>query len=176
MKPGRSWRINKLINFAVDGAARASLQSGVSHFPLDAGLPRKTVKHGTMFTDQFKHDINTFLQGQGDRLFARQKSVFDATYKPRTGSLSRALSDRPAINVSDRGFSIEVAYPIHIRFLDMKKRWSKKKERMVRKKKYAPIYNKYVYGYLKSGILNRLNEFIPRVMIRAIEDNFKSVK
>lgn len=129
-----------------------------------------------MFTDQFKHEINSFLQGQGDRLLARQKSVFDATYQPRSGSLARALSDKPAVRVTDSSFSIEVEYPLHIRFLDMKKRWSKKKERMVRKKKYAPIYNKYVYGYLKSGIQNRLNEFISRVMIRAIEDNFKSVK
>lgn len=129
-----------------------------------------------MFTDQFKHDINSFLQGQGDRLLARQKSVFDATYKSRSGSLVRALADKPAVSVSDRSFSIEVEYPIHIRFLDMKKRWSKKKERMVRKKNYAPIYNKYVYGYLKSGIMNRLNEFISRVMIRAIDDTFKSVK
>ena len=129
-----------------------------------------------MFTDQFKHDINSFLQGQGDRLLARQKSVFDATYRSRSGSLARALADKPDVSVSDRSFSIEVEYPIHIRFLDMKKRWSKKKERMVRKKNYAPIYNKYVYGYLKSGIMNRLNELIPRIMIRAIEDNIKTVK
>lgn len=129
-----------------------------------------------MFSDQFKHDINTFLQGQGDRLLARQKSVFDATYQSRSGSLARSLSAKPAISVSDRSFSIEVEYPIHIRFLDMKKRWAKTKQKMVRKKKYAPIYNKYVYGYLKSGIQNRLNEFISRVMIRAIDDTFKSVK
>lgn len=129
-----------------------------------------------MFTDQFKHDVSSFLQGQGDRLLARQKSVFDATYQSRSGSLARSLSDKPVISVTDRSFSIEVSYPIHIRFLDMKKRWAKKRQRMVRKKNYAPIYNKYVYGYLKSGILNRLNELIPRIMIRAIDDNIKSVK
>ena len=165
-----------MINFAVDGAGRPNLRSGFFHtFDLDVGLPLNLITTA-MFTDQFKHDINAFLQGQGDRLLARQKSVFDATYQPRSGSLARALSDKPAVRVTDSSFSIEVEYPLHIRFLDMKKRWSKKKERMVRKKKYAPIYNKYVYGYLKSGIQNRLNEFISRVMIRAIEDNFKSVK
>lgn len=47
---------------------------------------------------------------------------------------------------------------------------------MVRKKKYAPIYNKYVYGYLKSAVWKKLNELVPRMMIRTIEENIKSVK
>lgn len=165
-----------MINFAVDGAARASLQSGVSHFPLDAGLPRKTVKHGTMFTDQFKHEVNSYLKSQGDRLLETQRSVFNATYKSRTGRLARALSSAPVTGTSGSGMSVEVSYPMHIRFLDMKKKWSKRKEKLVRKKNYAPIYNKYVYGYLKSDIWRKLNELIPRVMIRAIEDNIKTVK
>lgn len=130
-----------------------------------------------MFTDQFNHEINSYMKRQGDRLLETQKSVFDATYMSRSGSLARALSSKSiATGNLFGGASVEVAYPIHIRFLDMKKRWSKKKERMVRKKKYAPLYNKYVYGYLKSDIWRKLNELIPRVMIRAIEDNIKTVK
>ena len=130
-----------------------------------------------MFTDQFIHDLNSYLKRQGDNLLEKQKSVFDATYTSRSGSLARTLSSKSTVTGNlFGGAMVEVAYPIHIRFLDMKKRWSKKKEKMVRKKKYAPIYNKYVYGYLKSDIHRKLNELIPRVMIWAIEGNIKTVK
>ena len=130
-----------------------------------------------MFTDQFTHELNSYLKRQGDSLLEKQKSVFEATYTSRSGSLARALSSKStATGNLFGGASVEVAYPIHIRFLDMKKRWSKKNERMVRKKKYAPIYNKYVYGYLKSAVWKKLNELIPRMMIRTIEENIKSVK
>lgn len=130
-----------------------------------------------MFTDQFTHELNSYLKRQGDSLLEKQKSVFEATYTSRSGSLARALASKStATGNLFGGASVEVAYPIHIRFLDMKKRWSKKNERMVRKKKYAPIYNKYVYGYLKSAVWKKLNELIPRMMIRTIEENIKSVK
>ena len=130
-----------------------------------------------MFTDQFTHELNSYLKRQGDSLLEKQKSVFEATYTSRSGSLARALSSKSvATGNLFGGASVEVAYPIHIRFLDMKKRWSKKNERMVRKKKYAPIYNKYVYGYLKSAVWKKLNELVPRMMIRTIEENIKSVK
>lgn len=130
-----------------------------------------------MFTDQFTHELNSYLKHQGDSLLEKQKSVFEATYTSRSGSLARALSSKStATGNLFGGASVEVAYPIHIRFLDMKKRWSERKQRMVRKKKYAPIYNKYVYGYLKSAVWKKLNELIPRMMIRTIEANIKSVK
>ena len=49
-----------------------------------------------------------------------------------------------------------------------------KKGRLGKKKKrYAPIYNKYVYGYLKSSVLRKLNRLVPEIMINAINDNFK---
>lgn len=129
-----------------------------------------------MFTDQFIHDLGSYMEHQGERLLERQKSSFGETYESRSGSLARALSARPVIKTSGNSVSVEVSYPIHIRFLDMKKRWSKKNQKMVRKKKYAPIYNKYVYGYLKSDIHRKLNELIPRVMIWAIDGNIKTVK
>lgn len=55
---------------------------------------------------------------------------------------------------------------LHIRFLDMKKGRNGK-----RKKLYAPIYNKYVYGYLKSEVARKPNRMVPDVMINAIKDN-----
>ena len=48
---------------------------------------------------------------------------------------------------SVQSMSVTVSYPKHIRFLDMKKSRSGEK-----KKRYAAIYNKQVYGHLKSGV------------------------
>ena len=61
--------------------------------------------------------------------------------------------------------------PIHIRFLDLKKTRSGKKKR-----NYTPIYNRYVYGYLKSDIWRMLMAALPKQMIRTIEDNIKTLK
>lgn len=129
-----------------------------------------------MFTDQFTHELGSYMNSQGEKLLARQRSVASSTYNTKTGNLMSALSASPVQTSDTRSVGVEVSYPIYIRFLDMKKVWSKKKQKLVKKKRYAPIYNKYVYGYLKSDIFKKLNEFIPRVMIRAIESNIKEAK
>lgn len=130
-----------------------------------------------MFTDQFRHELGNYMKGQGDKLLAHQRSVVSATYNTKTGNLMRYLSAGPVVQGNlFGGASVEVAYPIYIRFLDMKKTWSKKKQKLVRKKRYTPVYNKYVYGYLKSDIFKKLNELIPRVMIRAIQNNIREVR
>lgn len=129
-----------------------------------------------MFTDQFTHELGSYMNSQGEKLLARQRSVASSTYNTKTGNLMSALSASPVQTSDTRAVGVEVSYPIYIRFLDMKKVWSKKKQKLVKKKRYAPIYNKYVYGYLKSDIFKKLNEFIPRVMIRAIESNIKEAK
>lgn len=116
------------------------------------------------------------MNSQGEKLLARQRSVASSTYNTKTGNLMSSLSASPVQTSDTRAVGVEVSYPIYIRFLDMKKTWSKKKQKLVKKKRYAPIYNKYVYGYLKSDIFKKLNEFIPRVMIRAIESNIKEAK
>ena len=41
-----------------------------------------------------------------------------------------------------------------------------------KKKRYAPIYNKYVCGYLKADVHRTLNRLVPKIMINAIEDTF----
>lgn len=42
-----------------------------------------------------------------------------------------------------------------------------------RKKRYAAIYNKYVYGYLKADVWKTLNKVIPGQMVKAISETFK---
>ena len=120
-----------------------------------------------MFTDQFKHEVNNYLKRQGDRLLETQCGIAQATYRSRSGQLMNSLSG--GVTVSD--CKVDIPYPVHIRFLDMKKTRTGK-----RKKRYFPIYNKYVYGYLKSDIWRMLNAFIPKQMIRIIEGSIKSVK
>lgn len=117
-----------------------------------------------MFADEFKHEVGTFLQDQAAKLLTHQGEIASATYKERTGRLTESLNHLPYPS----GGKIEVKYPKHIRFLDMKKGRNGK-----RKKRYAPIYNKYVYGYLKAEVYRKLNRLVPNVMINTIEDTFE---
>lgn len=117
-----------------------------------------------MFTDELKHEIGSYLEGQGRKLLNRQVNIFDATYSSKTGALSSALHGAPQVD----GMQVTMNYPKHIRFLDMKKGANGR-----RKKKYAAIYNKYVYGYLKADVWKTLNKAIPRQMVKAITETFK---
>jgi hypothetical protein len=128
-----------------------------------------------MLTDEFKHELNGYLMSQGEKLLAHQRSIASSSYNSVTGNLIKALSARPQTGIETGGVGVEVNYPVYIRFLDMKKRRSAG-GKIVRKKHYSQIYNKYVYGYLKSDIWKKLNRLIPAQMIRAIESNIKSVK
>lgn len=40
-----------------------------------------------MFTDQFKHELNSYLKGQGKKLLAHQSSIADQAFKVRSGQL-----------------------------------------------------------------------------------------
>lgn len=117
-----------------------------------------------MFADEFKHEVGKFLENQTEKLFIRQReAAADAPYYRRTGRLKDALWNMP----SAQGTKITIEYPLHIRFLDMKK--SRKGKR---KKRYAPIYNKYVYGYMNAGVRRQLNRMVPGIMINAFESTF----
>ena len=56
-------------------------------------------------------------------------------------------------------------------FLDMKKTRLGK-----RKKKYAAIYNRYVYGYLKSPVYRLLMASLPNQIIKTMEDTVTTIK
>lgn len=118
-----------------------------------------------MFADEFKHEVGRYLESQTEKLFVRQReAAADAPYYRRTGRLRDALWNLPTA----QGTKITINYPLHIRFLDMKKSRKGKKRR-----RYAPIYNKYVYGYLKADVHRKLNRLVPSIMINAIEDTFE---
>lgn len=131
-----------------------------------------------MFSEEFGHEVHQYLTTQASNLLSTQMAVNARAYTPRTGELTRALSDglSSAGNMvggtaSDGSFEVTVRYPRHIRFLDMKKT-----AKGVKKKKYEPIYNKYVYGYLRSDIRKKLRRVVPVYMIKEFNKIMTSVK
>ena len=131
-----------------------------------------------MFSEEFTQEVNSFLGRQAKQLLEKQSAVFHAVYSERTGTLARALSSSAGQTgslvggtMSNGSFQVSVPYPQHIRVLDMKKGSTGK-----RKSKYAPIYNKYVYGYLKSALYKKMVRVVPVYMISTIEGTITSVK
>lgn len=111
-----------------------------------------------MLTNELNEDIGSFLDRQAGEMLSKQLSVAEAVYRPRTGTLNKALASKP---YTVNGMTVKVRYPKHIRFLDMKR-----SSRSGRKKRtYAPIYNKYVYGYLKSAVRRKLHRAIPALLM-----------
>lgn len=100
-----------------------------------------------MITENYTHTLNAVLQEQGEKLLAAQRMIATVYYVNRTGALVSSLGQKPTVN----NLKLTIQYPLHIRFLDMKKGKGGKK-----KKLYEPIYNKYVHGYLYGGIYRRL--------------------
>lgn len=118
-----------------------------------------------MFADEFKHEVGRYLENQTEKLFVRQReAAAEAPYYRRTGRLRDALWNMPTA----QGTKITIEYPLHIRFLDMKKGRKGK-----RKKRYAPIYNKYVCGYLVADVRRKLNRLVPEIMINTFHETFE---
>ena len=124
-----------------------------------------------MFED-FKHSIGDFYRSQSADLLHKQLSISQAILQERTGRLNQFLSGG-MVRVDEES----------IRFLDMKRaalktetvdktvtrggrKVRKRTKRGKIKQNYAPIYNKYVYGYLKSAVYRRLRSTLPSFMIR----------
>lgn len=117
-----------------------------------------------MLSQEFIRDANHFISSQAEDLLSHQMRIASYSHRPVSGRLAYSLSQTP--NIGD--MSVSLTYPLHIRFLDMKKSKQGKK-----KKNYVPIYNKYVYGYLQSGVRNWLNARLPEIMVKSITTNFK---
>ncbi|HIZ85766.1 MAG TPA: hypothetical protein IAC04_04680 [Candidatus Coprenecus stercoravium] len=113
-----------------------------------------------MMTEKYIHEI---LAEKSGYLLNVQHSIATAYYGQRTGQLVSALS-RTAM-ISDRQMHIQ--YPMHIRFLDLKRTPGGKK-----KKVYEPIYNKYVYGYIYIGVYRALMAGITGEIRRQISQVF----
>lgn len=132
--------------------------------------------------EEFKLEVGGFLADQTKDLLHKQLSISKAVYTERTGKLNQFLSGG-YVRENRAGMEVTIPYPVYIRFLDMRrasirtqvvdrtvirnrKKVVKKVARGRLKRVYVPIYNKYVYGYLKSATYRRLRFVIPSFMIR----------
>ena len=113
-----------------------------------------------MITEEYIHEILVEMSGY---LLSVQRSIATAYYGQRTGQLVSALSGTAMIK--DRQMHIQ--YPMHIRFLDLKRTPGGNK-----KKVYEPIYNKYVYGYIYIGVYRALMAGITGEIRRQITQVF----
>lgn len=120
-----------------------------------------------MNTNDFNKEVNAFLKDQADMMLRKQAAINQSVYNERTGTLTRALNSTPQVGV-DGEISVSVELPKHIRFLDMKRGSNGKKKSV-----YAPIYNKYVYGYIKSALWKKMARVIPTFMIKTFNNTFK---
>lgn len=114
--------------------------------------------------DGLRNEIGIFLEAQTKDMLSAQLGISRSVYSERTGTLNRALSSK---DYTVSGMTVDIRYPKHIRFLDMKKSASGRK-----KLRYSPIYNRYVYGYLKSAIWKKLKRAVPAHLIQQWKDSF----
>lgn len=150
-------------------------------FAFPAVRPTFASKTRAMF-EEFQHRVGDFLADQTRDLLHKQLSISKAVYTERTGRLNQYLSGG-YVRTDRARMEVVIPYPVYIRFLDMRRasvrtrvvdrtviRNHKKvvvKQSVGRKKRvYAPIYNKYVYGYLKNATYRRLRSVIPSFMIK----------
>lgn len=103
--------------------------------------------------------IASVFREAGKQLTQTQDMVLNQAYVRHTGDLSALLSSNPTIvqNTSDSA-TMRIRYLAQIRFMDLKKTAKGKK-----KKRYQPIYNKYVFGFLMGYTYNHLRQGLTRV-------------
>ena len=140
--------------------------------------------------EDFKHSLAGFWKSQTEDLLHKQLSISKAVLQERSGTLNQFLAGGSGVRIDEAAMEVTIPYPIYIRFLDMRRasiktetvdktvirnhrKVVKKLARGKKKTNYAPIYNKYVYGYLKSATYRRLKSAIPSFMIRTLMPRMK---
>lgn len=104
------------------------------------------------------------LRKGAERLTEIQLSVLKRTYVSHTGDLAANLASKPiTVSADNNNVSLVIRYLFYLRFLDLK--YSSKGKK---KKRYAPIYNKYVYGFLMGYIYNNLRQGLTAVVVREL--------
>lgn len=93
-----------------------------------------------------------------------QSSIAGRENVKRTGYLSDYLSAGP-FHASKQGDDavLAITYPIYTRFLDLRR------GRNGKPKKFVPIYNKYVWGFLMGYIYNRTRGGIARLVAEKLK-------
>ena len=118
--------------------------------------------------------FRSLLTSRANNLLEHQEVVAAMSYNSRSGELLRATQQSPAV-MSSSGASLTLSYPLHIRFLDMKRGRSG-----CRKKVYEPVYNRFIWGFLFTGtymaLLRGLTGRISMTVARTIEGQVTDIR
>jgi len=102
--------------------------------------------------ETFSSQVRDILYDAGEALTRRQGKIAKTYYRRRSGELQKNLDSRPVM-VSSTAVSarLVVNYLVRIKYLDLRKSVRGRK-----KKVYAQIYNRWVYGYMLGYAYGRL--------------------
>lgn len=118
--------------------------------------------------------FENLLTSRANNLLSHQEVVAAMSYNSRTGELLRSTQQSPVLT-NALGKRLILSYPLHIRFLDMKRGSSGKN-----KKVYEPIYNRFIWGYLFTGtymsLLRGLTGKISMTIVRTIEGKIEDIR
>lgn len=104
------------------------------------------------------------LREAADALTTIQGYVLEDNYLSQSGRLAANLASKPyVILTSTSGAMLKVNYLSYMRFLDLKETRKGKK-----KKRYAPIYNKYVFGFMMGFTYNRLRAGLTNIIYKEL--------
>lgn len=109
------------------------------------------------------------LTAAGPEILKEQRNAVTIKYSRRTGNITDSLSnDILSIGPYAGGIRLAIAYTTGIRFLDMRKTASGAK-----KKVYAPVYNKQLFGYVYGVIYPQLRYGLNKSIETEILDELK---
>ena len=124
-------------------------------------------------------EVSSYFEGlltsRANNLLSHQEVVAAMSYNSRSGALLESTQQQPVLNDA-LGKRLILSYPLHIRFLDMKRGRSGRK-----KKVYEPIYNRFsIWGYLFTGtymaLLRGLTGRVTMTVVRTIEGQVKDIR
>lgn len=112
------------------------------------------------------------FKAAGKRMTELQRRVLDRAYIRQTGQLEAHLSGDPVqVQTLGEDVMMNISYLDYIRFLDLKKTKNGKK-----KKRYAQIYNKYVYGFLMGYTHNNIRAGLTEIAEKQLPETTINIK
>lgn len=101
----------------------------------------------------------------GKELSGIQSTIAGRDTVRRTGALSAHMKSNPySVTSGSEGTTLTITYPLYMRFLDLRLRGDKPKKR------YTPIYNKYVWGFLMGYIYSRTRGGLARFIAEKLKE------
>lgn len=121
-----------------------------------------------MITENNTYTINVpeVFSKAAKELTSIQATIAGRDTVKRTGALSAHMKSSPySVASGSDETTLTITYPLYMRFLDLKLRGNKPKKR------YTPIYNKYVWGFLMGYIYSRTRGGLARFIAEKLKEN-----